>query len=189
MLPAIKGTTPVRITVSFIYNISPARSNSFPTVLNLKPRNPAAPKPKVSLRPTRKRLVKAEPIDVDEDEAPADKRISITAPPPKRTQANADASGSQKSNSKGSPSYASQFVDSRLDMVGHMSIELASLEENINHLRKSLAVFNETMCSANKEMFLDSVSAPTPALNSFFFLQIIIYLGPFKWNTIFWCAH
>ena len=135
---------------------SPAQSNCLPTVTNQKPRKEAKTKAKPSPKPTtRKRKVKFEPVeDNDDDDDDDDQPISITAPPRKRPRpqvTNAAASSSRRTSTNGSTSLASQFIDTSLDMVGHMSIELTEMEANIKRMRKSLAVFNSSMQSAGRE--------------------------------------
>jgi hypothetical protein len=136
--------------VRSLLSIFPAQSNPLPTAINNKPRKEAKAQVKSSPKATtRKRKVKLEPVEDDND-----KPIAITAPPRKRPRPqakNAEASSSRRTSSNGSASHASQFIDTGLDMVGHMSIELAEMEANIKRMRKSLAVFNSSMKSAGRD--------------------------------------
>jgi hypothetical protein len=136
--------------VSSLLSIFQAQSNPLPTAINNKPRKEAKAQVKSSPKATtRKRKVKLEPVEDDDD-----KPIAITAPPRKRPRPqakNAEASSSRRTSSNGSASHASQFIDTGLDMVGHMSIELAEMEANIKRMRKSLAVFNSSMKSAGRD--------------------------------------
>lgn len=137
--------------VSSLLSIFQAQSNPLPTAINNKPRKEAKAQVKSSPKATtRKCKVKLEPVEDDDD----DKPIAITAPPRKRPRPqakNAEASSSRRTSSNGSASHASQFIDTGLDMVGHMSIELAEMEANIKRMRKSLAVFNSSMKSAGRD--------------------------------------
>jgi len=140
--------------VSSLLSIFLAQSNPLPTAINNKPCKEAKAQVKSSPKATtRKRKVKLEPVE-DDDDDDDNKPIAITAPPWKRPRPqakNVEASSLRRTSSNGSASHASQFIDTGLDMVGHMSIELAEMEANIKRMRKSLAVFNSSMKSAGRD--------------------------------------
>jgi hypothetical protein len=141
--------------VSSLLSIFLAQSNPLPTAINNKPRKEAKAQVKSSPKATtRKRKVKLEPVEDNDNDNDNDKLIAITAPPRKRPRPqakNTEASSSCRTSSNDSASHASQFIDTGLDIVGHMSIELAEMEANIKRMRKSLAVFNSSMKSAGRD--------------------------------------